>query len=197
MTSLKDLKSDARILEQKYKRILRDPRIFSTGIFGDNSDYSNRYDMSGNNKASVRGNLFNIPSGKTYTISQITAKIYNAGNGDWRYGIYKIVNGIPSAELIAYTEEKTNVVYGSLVTANIIWPSSSVSLEGGNYLLVVICGHTIGIYRGSKSGQIVRTGTFDSYTDGFSDPYGSGGTDDMNYSLTIYAEYSAVEGETD
>lgn len=198
----RNLSTRLRRLEQKYKRLPQDHQVYDSGsgIIGDNTDYGGApYMMSGNTKVGVWGSLFDVPSGEAWDITQIKAKIKNEFSYNFRYGIYKLVNGYSTAELVAYTASTNVQVFGTIVTLNLTYPSSTVTLGEGSYLFCIFCEGGIGVYGGTYSGQTERHGVGDTWSDGLSDPFGSGGSQNSNFSRTIYAEYtwSSVLGEED
>ena len=157
---------------------------------GDTTDYATKLTLTGNTKSSVRGALFNVPSGYIYSVTSMTAKIYYDGTTHVKMGIYKLVNGLATAELVATTEEITVTnAYGVLKTANF---ASAIGLTEGSYVFAIIYEHGIGIYHGAKTGYTENYNKADNYDDGFTATYGTGGNTNSNYSFCIYGTYTSA-----
>jgi len=161
-------------------------------ILGDSTNYTVMYRMSGNTKVCAYGPLFNLFGKKAY-ITQMKAKIYNDFGRWFRYGVYKKTDNVAYAILKMFTFTSQVVVYGEIVTINLVSP---ITLEPGYYTFSIICEGTIGVYGGAQAGHTEHHEVFDAWGDGFSDPFyppgPPAGITNSNFSRTIYAEYTPV-----
>lgn len=137
-----------------------------------------------------RGSKFSLTSQGTL----VSLSAYLDGNGgatgsqDLRMDLYQDDNGVPGAKV---AESSIVSIAAGRAPGWVSFSTPNVSLAAGTYWIVIHSGATAGVARDYGDGADNWYGNSDTFSDGASDPFGTGSAG--TGTLSVYATYTTTQ----